>query len=89
MIIGNSRAELMQSGLNLIGQAISIFDSDLRLAVANSQFQTLLGLPDNLTVRVYRLPRAPLRALFRTLHTRSDIGCESKRDKPCHIPDML
>ena len=48
MIAGNSRAELMQSGLNLIGQALSIFDADLRLAVANRQYQAMFDLPDNL-----------------------------------------
>ncbi|SDE39960.1 Signal transduction histidine kinase [Paracoccus isoporae] len=49
MITGNSRAELMQSGLNLIGQALSIFDADLRLAVANRQYQAMFALPDKLT----------------------------------------
>lgn len=49
MVIGNSRAELMQSGLNLIGQALSIFDADLRLAVANRQYQAMFDLPDNHT----------------------------------------
>ncbi|WBU56033.1 PAS-domain containing protein [Paracoccus sediminicola] len=49
MIVENSRAELMQSGLNLIGQALSIFDSDLRLAVANRQYQAMFDFPDALT----------------------------------------
>lgn len=49
MITGNSRAELMQSGLNLIGQALSIFDADLRLAVANRQYQAMFDFPDSLT----------------------------------------
>ncbi|NHF73983.1 PAS-domain containing protein [Paracoccus xiamenensis] len=49
MIASDSRAALMQSGLNLIGQALSIFDADLRLAVSNRQYQAMFDLPDNLT----------------------------------------
>ncbi|MFD1797010.1 hybrid sensor histidine kinase/response regulator [Paracoccus aurantiacus] len=47
-ITTDSRAALMQSGLNLIGQALSIFDADLRLCVVNRQYQTMFDLPDNL-----------------------------------------
>ncbi|MGR3198539.1 MAG: PAS-domain containing protein [Paracoccus sp. (in: a-proteobacteria)] len=43
------RADLTRSGLNLIGQALSIFDADLRLAVANTQYQAMFDLPDSLT----------------------------------------
>lgn len=43
------RADLTRSGLNLIGQALSIFDADLRLAVANNQYQAMFDLPDELT----------------------------------------
>lgn len=43
------RAELTRSGLNLIGQALSIFDDDLRLAVANRQYQAMFDLPEHLT----------------------------------------
>lgn len=42
------RADLIRSGLNLIGQALSIFDADLRLAVANRQYQAMFDLPDDL-----------------------------------------
>ncbi len=42
-------AELTRSGLNLIQQAISIFDADLRLAVCNRPYQAMFGLPDELT----------------------------------------
>lgn len=42
------RADLTRSGLNLIGQALSIFDADLRLAVSNSQYQAMFDLPDAL-----------------------------------------
>lgn len=36
------------SGLNLIGQAISIFDSDLKLVIANARLQAMFKLPDAL-----------------------------------------
>ncbi len=36
------------SGLNLIKQAISIHDQDLRLIVSNRRFQTMFSLPDHL-----------------------------------------
>lgn len=42
------RADLTHSGLNLIGQALSIFDADLRLAVSNRQYQAMFDLPDAL-----------------------------------------
>ncbi|WP_420859253.1 PAS-domain containing protein [Marivivens marinus] len=40
------RSALMMSGLNLIQQAISIFDSDLRLVVANRRMLEMFDLPD-------------------------------------------
>lgn len=36
------------AGLNLIQQALSIYDSDLRLSVANTKFQEMFGLPPRL-----------------------------------------
>ncbi len=41
-------AQMTQAGLNLIQQALSIYDSDLRLAVSNRPFQTMFGLPRHL-----------------------------------------
>lgn len=38
--------KLTRSGLNLIQQALSIFDSDLRLVVCNRRYQEMFGLPD-------------------------------------------
>ena len=49
MTPSDSRAELTQSGLNLIQQAISIFDADMRLAVSNRAYQQMFDLPDALT----------------------------------------
>ncbi|PTV95104.1 PAS domain-containing protein [Rhodobacter aestuarii] len=45
----DARARLTQAGLNLIGQALSIFDNDLRLAVSNRQYQVMFDLPEHLT----------------------------------------
>ncbi len=46
-----SESDFLQSGLNLIDQAISIFDRDLRLAAWNTRFVTLFNLPQRLAVR--------------------------------------
>jgi signal transduction histidine kinase len=39
-------AEMTRSGLNLIKQAISIYDEDLKLTVANRRFKTMFSVPD-------------------------------------------
>jgi signal transduction histidine kinase/CheY-like chemotaxis protein len=39
---------LIEAGLNLIDQALSIYDSDLRLAVCNRRLQEMFKLPDRL-----------------------------------------
>ncbi len=38
----------MRAGLNLIGQALTIFDKDLRLSVANRRYQEMFELPDHI-----------------------------------------
>lgn len=40
--------KLTRAGLNLIQQALSIFDADLRLAVCNPRYQEMFALPDHL-----------------------------------------
>nr|WP_281496039.1 PAS-domain containing protein [Marivita sp. S6314] len=40
---------MIQAGLNLIGQAISIYDSDLKLAACNTRFAEMFDLPTHLT----------------------------------------
>ena len=42
-------ARLTQAGLNLIGQALSIYDADLRLAVCNRMYAAMFDLPERLT----------------------------------------
>lgn len=39
---------MTEAGLNLIQQALSIYDSDLNLVVCNSRFREMFGLPDAL-----------------------------------------
>jgi signal transduction histidine kinase len=41
-----ANAHLTRTGLNLIQQALSIFDSDLRLAVCNRRYQEMFDFPD-------------------------------------------
>ncbi|TQM92859.1 hybrid sensor histidine kinase/response regulator [Roseinatronobacter monicus] len=43
-----TRIKLMGAGLNMIQQALSIFDKDLRLSVSNRRYQEMFGLPDHL-----------------------------------------
>ena len=40
---------LVQAGLNLIGQALSIYDNDLKLAACNRRFAEMFSLPKHLT----------------------------------------
>lgn len=42
-------SEVTRSGLNLIKQAISIYDQDLTLLVANRRFKNMFTLPDHLS----------------------------------------
>lgn len=68
-------AELIRSGLNLIGQALSIFDADLRLRVANRQYQAMFDLPDALT-----LPGTRFEDTIRFLVLRGEYGPQPDPD---------
>ncbi|MFD2175593.1 PAS-domain containing protein [Rhodobacter lacus] len=65
----DARARLTQAGLNLIGQALSIFDSDLRLAVSNRQYQVMFDLPERLT-----RPGTPFSETIRYLAEKGEYG---------------
>lgn len=69
MISDQLRTELTRSGLNLIGQALSIFDAELRLAVANRQYQAMFDLPKELT-----RPGASFEDTIRFLVRRGEYG---------------
>ncbi|PJI84338.1 signal transduction histidine kinase [Yoonia maricola] len=60
---------LTQAGLNLIKQAISIYDQDLRLVLANLQFQRMFDLPDALVK-----PGGSFEETLRVLAERGDYG---------------
>ena len=65
----SSRASLTQAGLNLIQQALTIYDSDLKLAVCNARFAELFDLPEHLT-----RPGATFEETIRHLVTRGEYG---------------
>ncbi|MFA8387087.1 MAG: PAS-domain containing protein [Pelagibaca sp.] len=60
---------LIQAGLNLIGQALSIYDSDLRLAACNARFAEMFDLPQALT-----RPGADFEDTIRHLVERGEYG---------------
>ncbi|WP_298915369.1 PAS-domain containing protein [uncultured Roseobacter sp.] len=61
--------ELTAAGLNLIGQALTIYDSDLKLAVCNVPFQRMFELPDELVT-----PGATFEDTIRHLVQRGEYG---------------
>lgn len=61
--------ELTAAGLNLIGQSLTIYDSDLRLAVCNGPFQRMFDLPDALVT-----PGATFEDTIRHLVNRGEYG---------------
>lgn len=66
---GTQTAGLTQAGLNLIQQALSIYDNDLRLAVCNSRFGEMFDLPSALTS-----PGAGFAETIRLLAERGEYG---------------
>ncbi len=62
-------ARYTRAGLNLIQQALSIYDRELRLVVSNRRFQEMFGLPDRL-VR----PGAGFAETIRYLAERGEYG---------------
>ncbi|WP_300060283.1 PAS-domain containing protein [uncultured Roseobacter sp.] len=68
-VTDSRRQELMAAGLNLIGQSLTIYDSDLRLAVCNGPFQRMFDLPDALVT-----PGATFEDTIRHLVNRGEYG---------------
>ncbi len=60
---------LTAAGLNLIAQALTIYDSDLRLAVCNAPFQSMFDLPDHLVA-----PGATFEKTIRHLAAQGEYG---------------
>ena len=70
MQISDEQAKAMTSaGLNLIAQALSIYDANLNLVVSNAPFQQMFSLPDALVT-----PGATFEATIRHLATRGEYG---------------
>lgn len=69
MLTDGQRAKLTESGLNLIQQALSIYDSDLRLAVCNRRFQEMFDFPQWLVT-----PGASFEDTIRYLVERGEYG---------------
>mgnify|MGYP003644572606 CR=1 FL=1 len=57
------------AGLNLIAQALSIYDSDLRLVLCNAPFQSMFDLPDHLVT-----PGAPFDETIHYIASRGEYG---------------
>lgn len=57
------------AGLNLIAQALTIYDSDLRLVVSNAPFQTMFDLPKELSA-----PGSSFEDTIRFLASRGEYG---------------
>ena len=68
-ITDDQNKALTTAGLNLIAQALTIYDSDLRLAVCNAPFQSMFGLPDALVT-----PGAPFEDTIRHLAQTGEYG---------------
>lgn len=62
-------ARYTQAGLNLIQQALSIYDADLRLVVCNTRFQEMFSLPERLVT-----PGAPFSDTILFLTERQEYG---------------
>ncbi|MFU8835753.1 MAG: PAS-domain containing protein [Roseovarius sp.] len=67
--MSTDRDAMTMAGLNLIQQALTIYDRDLRLAVCNRRFQEMFALPDALVT-----PGADFADTIRYLATRGDYG---------------
>ncbi|WP_068302551.1 PAS-domain containing protein [Pararhodobacter sp. CCB-MM2] len=72
--------QLTRAGLNLIQQALSIFDSDLRLAVCNPRYQQMFGLPDALVE-----PGASFEETIRFLVNRGEYGPQENEDEAVRL----
>ncbi|MFY0595443.1 MAG: PAS-domain containing protein [Cognatishimia sp.] len=67
---------MTMAGLNLIQQALSIYDSDLNLVVANAKFREMFEVPQKLTK-----PGAKFEDIIRHLVERGEYGNDSTIDQ--------
>jgi hypothetical protein len=64
-----TRDTMTRAGLNLIQQALSIYDADLRLVLSNRRFEEMFELPKSLIT-----PGASFADTIRYVATRGDYG---------------
>ncbi len=76
MLTDTQRAKMTEAGLNLIQQALSIYDSDLRLVVSNRRFAEMFGLPEPLLT-----PGASFEDTIRFLVERGEYGVVDDPDE--------
>lgn len=77
---GEEHNGLMRTGLNLINQALSIFDSDLKLAVCNRRYQVMFDLPD-----AYVTPGVSFEKTIRLLVQRGEYGPVDDEDEAVRL----
>lgn len=80
MLTDMARAGLTRAGLNLIQQALSIFDSELRLAVCNRRFQSMFDFPDALVT-----PGAAFEDVIRFQVQRGEYGPVSDAEEAVRV----
>lgn len=68
--------KMTRAGLNLIQQALSIFDSDLRLVLCNQRYQEMFGLLDSMVT-----PGASFEDTIRFLVARGEYGDQPDPDE--------
>jgi PAS domain S-box-containing protein len=71
---------LTRTGLNLIQQALSIFDSELRLAVCNRRYQEMFDFPDS-----YTSPGVSFEDTIRFLVNRGEYGENANVDEAIEL----
>ncbi|MGR3702006.1 MAG: PAS-domain containing protein [Paracoccaceae bacterium] len=71
---------MTMAGLNLIQQALSIYDSELRLVVCNRPFREMFGLPPELTT-----PGAAFEDTIRFLASRGEYGAVEDLDAAVRV----
>jgi signal transduction histidine kinase len=76
----DTQSRLIQSGLNLIQQALSIFDRDLCLAVCNRPYQMMFDLPEALT-----RPGAGFEDTIRYLVLRGEYGAVADPEEAVRV----
>ncbi|SHH40587.1 PAS-domain containing protein [Cognatishimia maritima] len=72
----DTKAAMTMAGLNLIKQGLSIFDSDLKLVVANARFREMFEVPDSLA-----RPGTSFQDLIRHMVARGEYGTDQSAEE--------